>query len=177
VNATGAAGTVELDSVPRQELGVDMAVNAGLSPGHHTLQFVLHCSGTFAEATIDIGQPAGVVPPTTGPPSTSSTAGLTPAATPPPVTQPTAATRVAEMAFSTPSAPTVGPRSSVAAAGATVVPSPDDATVFYDPYPVGDPGRARNLLVVIALICVLGVSTAIIRVIVAQRTDRVIRGR
>jgi hypothetical protein len=180
VNATGVAGTVELDSVIRQDLGAGMAVNAGLTPGRHLLRFLLPCSGSFAPATIDIGEsPGAAPPPTTTSPSTVPTGVLTSTSpAQPPVAQRTTATRVAEMAFSTPSAATIAPRSSSAESAVGVLPVTDDGGVFFsDPYPVGDTGRDRNLLVVIALICVLGVSTAIIRVIVAQRTDRVIRGR
>lgn len=179
VNATGVAGTVELDSVIRQDLGAGMAVNAGLTPGQHVLRFLLPCSGKFAPATIDIGGSAGAAPPpTTTSPSTLPTGVTSAWPAQPPVAQRTTATRVAEMAFATPSAATIAPRSSSGESAVGVLPVTDDGGVFFsDPYPVGETGRDRNLLVVIALICVLGVSTAIIRVIVAQRTDRVIRGR
>jgi hypothetical protein len=168
-NFTGAAATVDVGTGKAVAVPDGSAVSVKFKKGEHQVRMVPDCPGTLQveAAVVTVVKPAdadagpdpdlGGAPP--GPdPSRSPPALSGVEASPGPATGLDASS---------------GPIGVAGAGGSDAGPA-DDGALVLAVAPAGErpDGRGARLLAVIATICVFGVTTAIIRAIVAQRTTR-----
>jgi hypothetical protein len=192
VNRTGATATLEVDGSSSQ-----IAKNGGLSvmlpAGRHDLRLIPDCPvhGAIVPVVIEV---AAVQTGSSSEPSASS-AGSPPARSVPSVGSAGSGAYpdrgVAEVGTG-PSGGVVGgpspepdgspgragaPHTDGEASGAVAPGSDPDSAITVVPYavPETEDPRGARLLAVIATICVFGVTVAIIRAILAQRTTRMVR--
>jgi hypothetical protein len=171
VNQTGAPATLEVDGVANQTIVKGGGLSVMLPAGQHDLRLIPHCPtrGKLLSVLIDVdlmsspGSPAASGSAPTAPPARSGAPG-DPSVSPVGGADPRATSPVSVVS---------GLRSASPSPSRT---SPPDAPVPVDlvvvPYavPETDDPRGERLLAVIAAICVFGVTAAIIRAILAQRT-------
>ena len=176
-NETGAAATKHVDNLVRPTIGAGEGRSVRLPPGTHAVRLVPDCPahGNLVAAVIDV---RAAPPPTASAGSTSGARSGSPTASLPGQPDPAGADRSGlgpPGGWPPPGPPPPGPPPGALPAGAPpaiVVPS-----VQVVPYTVENPDEdphGGHLLAMVATICVLGVTAAIIRAILAQRTRRVI---
>jgi hypothetical protein len=168
VNFTGADATLDLGTGTPIAVGDGAAVSVKFKKGEYRVRMVPDCPGTLQiqAAIVSVGKTMDARPHALpGPPNSAG-----PAADPSP---PATAGGSGPAPAASPSAAPggrVGDAETIAGGSAMVEPGQEVLVVA----PMGDRPDARGarLLAVIATICVFGVTTAIIRAIVAQRTTR-----
>jgi hypothetical protein len=178
VNQTGAAATLEVDGVPSQTIAQGGGLSVMLPVGIHDLRLIPHCPtrGKLRPVVVEVAA-LGLPAPSSGPGSTA------PASSGDPSTD-----RQGRLDVPGSHAGGDGPRVSPITDGSdgsaggspsvSPVPrsgpghEPVQADFLVVPYtvPVTEDPRGQRLLTVIAIICVFGVTAAIIRAILAQRT-------
>jgi hypothetical protein len=185
VNRTGAKATLEVDGTPGQTIPKDGGLSVMLPPGRHDVRLIPHCAvhGTLLPVVIDVSMLQSL-------PSPSASAVASPPAQPPPSGAPESVryppVTVPPPSGSGPGGPGDGGVSGPAdgpPAGDSSGPAGGPFDQGHDPdllvvpyaVPEGEDPRGTNLLAVIATICVSGVTVAIIRAILAQRTTRMVR--
>jgi hypothetical protein len=188
VNRTGAKATLEIDGSPSQTIPKNGGLSVGLPAGRHDLRLIPQCVAHGMLLPVEINVAVVQLDPTTAP----STSPAAPPAGPPPsggpggsggppddggggdggVTGP--AGGVGDQPVGPDGEPADG--ASDQDGGAPDWPAAGDAGIVVVPYavPETEDPRGARLLAVIATICVSGVTVAIIRAIIAQRTTRMI---
>jgi hypothetical protein len=195
-NFTGADATVDIGAELPVEVAAGTAISVRFGLGEHTVTMAPKCIRTFGLVPVEISvRRAADLPPTPAP-GTSASADPSPDASPTATGHPIAPPDSSD-SVSADSAPgrsaAVGPRAghggrdgSALAGGDTgsepvpAVGAPGDVDLGLDvevaasvgPVDRGPDARGRRLLALVATICVFGVTSAIIRAIVAQRTTR-----
>jgi len=166
-NFTGAEATVDLGTGIPVAVADGAAVSVTFKKGEYRVRMVPDCPGTLAiqAAVVSVGKaqkgpeaPAVIATPPGPAP------GLSPPAT------------VHAAGSSPPDSPTENPSDPMAnpegATGGLAMVEPGQEVLLVSPMGDRPDARGARLLAVIATICVFGVTTAIIRAIVAQRTTR-----
>jgi hypothetical protein len=204
VNRTGAKATLEVDGSPSQTIAKDAGLSVMLPSGRHNLRLIPHCPvhGTMLPVVIEVAavQPGGSPAPSASP-TASSPVGPLPSGGPAGSggypdgrtgggTVPAGGSGFGGSGVGGSGTGGVGPPVVSGSPGPAAAPGSDGgpagsggpgvdsrAGIVVVPYAVPetqDP-RGVNLLAVIATICVFGVTVAIIRAILAQRTTRMVR--
>jgi hypothetical protein len=174
VNQTGAAATMEVDGLPSQTIPLGSGLSVKLPVGHHDLRLIPHCPtrGKLLPVAIDI---VAAVP---APSSQPAPSGEAPAAamSAQPSVMPSSPDR-------DPPGLDVGTGKGPGRGGTAVGPSDSPAPraapaelrgIEVVPYavPETEDPRGSRLLAVVGAICVFGVTAAIIRAILAERSKR-----
>jgi hypothetical protein len=201
VNRTGAKATLEVDGSLSQTIAKDDGLSVMLPPGRHDLRLIPQCAvhGTMLPVVIEVSlvQPGRSPAPSAGPPA-SPPAGSPPSVGPVGSGGDTDAGTGGgagpaggaggengggvngagrPVASGGPPGPAGAPTSDSGLHGSVTSGVASGAGIVVVPYDVAETGdrRGARLLAVIATICVLGVTVAIIRAILAQRTTRTTR--
>jgi len=175
VNQTGAAATMEVDGLASQTIALGSGLSVKLPVGHHDLRLVPDCPkrGKLLPVAIDIVAAPSAQPARPGSaPAVAMSAQPSVMPSPPDRGQP-------GLGVDTGTEPgRVG--TGTAAGGASGPPAPGAAAELGDieivPYEIPDTEdpRGSRLLAVVGAICVFGVTTAIIRAILAERSKRLL---
>jgi len=196
VNRTGAKATLQVDGSSSQTIVKDGGLSVMLPVGRHDVRLIPICPvhGAIVPVVIDVAgvQPGGRAEPS-GSPAESPPVGSPPSVGPagsgadpgrgagdggtgPPgvVGGPPAGSDGSTGGSPKPDG---SPGSDLASSGSVAPGIDPDAAMVVVPYavPQTEDPRGARLLAVIAAICVFGVTLAIIRAILAQRTTRMVR--